>query len=156
MTNKGSDNRPETGLLLKSWRSSDLLAQVIFICMMMTGISLRAFAGQIGSTSYTRTGTREAIGAIDGAEVGAECRLVPWSVPRQRAASDLSSPAANEPLCQSIACEFFLDFSYSNCLGASAVQVLLNWGCYYYAGYGILDGTRLPSRSPSIHSARAT
>lgn len=79
MTNKGSDNRPETGLLLKSWRSSDLLAQVIFSVAgsMMTGTSLRAFAGQIGGTSYTRTGTREAIGAIDGAEVGAECRLVP-------------------------------------------------------------------------------
>ena len=54
------------------------------------------------------TGTREAIGAIDGAEVGAEL----LSVPSERAASDLRSLAANEPLCQSIAWEFRLECSY--------------------------------------------
>ena len=56
--------------------------------------------------------------------------LGPWSVSRQRAASDLSSPAANEPLCQSIACEFLLECSYSTCLGASVMRVLLYWEHY--------------------------
>jgi len=74
----------------------------------MTGTSLRAVAVRLVAQAM-RTGTREAIGAIDGAEVGAECRLVPWSVPRERAASDLRSLAANEPLCQSIAWNLVLE-----------------------------------------------
>ena len=44
MTNKGSDNRPETGLLLKSWRSSDLTCSGDTFYTMMTRISLCAFA----------------------------------------------------------------------------------------------------------------
>ena len=51
----------------------------------MTGTSLRAVAVRLVAQAM-RTGTREAIGAIDGAEVGAE---FPRSVPRKRAASDL-------------------------------------------------------------------
>ena len=64
--------------------------------------------------------------------------LGPWSVPRQRAASDLSSPAANEPLCQSSACELVLECSCSISLGAPAMQVLLYREYHCYVEYEIL------------------
>lgn len=119
---------------------------------MMTRISLRAFAGQIGGTSYTRTGTREAIGAIDGAEVGAECRLVgPKTESRVRLELACRKRAALSVDCMRIS----LGMLVFELLGSSCYASIAVLGALLYAEYEILHGRGLPSRWPSIHSERA-